>query len=172
MDGKIKPPKYAYFAYKTERRASFLELVSKTAVAAVVVIYSASLLAISLGDILTGIGFAVVSGLSLAILSLSRKLLNKKRPYEIYDVSDLAPKLEGRRGGLSFPSRHVFSAFLIGTMLAFASPLFGLAVALLGILIALCRVILLIHFPRDVIAGALIGIAAGVIGALALEFLI
>ena len=45
-------------------------------------------------------------------LSRIRKLINSPRPYEVYDILPLIPR-DGQ--GQSFPSRHVFSIFLITT---------------------------------------------------------
>ena len=89
------------------------------------------------------------------------------RTAEVYLDSDLS----SRRTGLSFPSRHVFSAFLIGTVLLSESIALGAIVLALGLLIALARVVLLIHFVRDVIAGAVIGVLAGVLGVIALNLI-
>ena len=71
-----------------------------------------------------------------------------------------------RRAGRSFPSRHVFSAFLIGMLWCIYSVPLGIAAMLLGTYIALERVLLGIHFPRDVIAGAAIGVLSGLVGIL------
>ena len=172
MIEKVKPPRYAYFAYRTDSRASAIGALSKLAVIAVVAVYSVSALALLLTELVAGVGFVLVSGSSFVVVSLARRVISAKRPYEIYDVSDVAPWLADRRLGMSFPSRHVFSAFLIGTMLVFASWPLGSAVLLLGVFIAVSRVILLVHFPHDVIAGAVIGALSGVMGALVINYLI
>ena len=70
------------------------------------------------------------------------------------------------------PTTHIFSVFVIGTtfmVLAVndASPA-GVAIAavmmVMGLLQAVLRVIGGVHFIRDVIVGALIGILAGIVG--------
>ncbi len=97
---------------------------------------------------------------SFIALTLLRVLINAPRPYEVFNAAPVIPK---KTKGKSFPSRHVFSIFVIGTtFLAVApTPLFGIIILLLGFGLAIVRVYTGLHFPRDVIAGALLGIAAG-----------
>ena len=104
---------------------------------------------------------ALVLFVPFVLVSAVRTLVCAPRPYEIYSFYEKKPD---RAKAKSFPSRHAFSAFAIaGAMLAFnvtfSFLLFGLAVAL-----CVCRYLLGIHFPRDLVAGALIGILASVLG--------
>lgn len=94
------------------------------------------------------------------ILSQIRKLINSPRPYETYEIQPLISR-DGH--GQSFPSRHVFSIFLIGTLWYGIFPLVGLLLCFLGIILAVIRVIGGVHFPKDVFFGALIGIICGCI---------
>ena len=100
---------------------------------------------------------------SFILLSVFRTAVNAKRPYEVFDIS---PILAKNTKGKSFPSRHVFSIFVIAMTFLFilGSPVLGITILILGILLSVARVILGVHFPRDVIAGALFGIIAGIIG--------
>lgn len=102
----------------------------------------------------------VVPFASFALLTIVRKTINAPRPYEVFETQPVIPK---NTLGKSFPSRHVFSIFVIGTtFLAVApSPIFGIVVLLLGVALAIVRVCTGLHFPRDVVAGALLGMAAG-----------
>lgn len=100
---------------------------------------------------------------SFLILTVFRNLVNAKRPYEVFDMP---PVIAKETKGRSFPSRHVFSVFIIA-MTFFAVcpvPFLGATIFVLGILLAVVRVFAGVHFPKDVIAGALFGIAAGWIG--------
>ena len=101
--------------------------------------------------------------LPFALVSALRALINAPRPAELCGLD--AP---GSRRGSSFPSRHVHSAFSIGTVLLFVSAPLGISVLLLGVCLGACRVLLGIHFPRDVIAGALTGSVTALIGMLIL----
>lgn len=171
MEERVTPPKYALWAYKTGNRARLIDTSAKLAVFAVVAVFLTASVVITISDVPVGLGFITFSLIPFVILTFARRLVNAKRPYEIYDVSGLDSDLSSRRTGLSFPSRHVFSAFLIGTVLLSESIALGAIVLALGLLIALARVVLLIHFVRDVIAGAVIGVLAGVLGVIALNLI-
>jgi membrane-associated phospholipid phosphatase len=103
--------------------------------------------------------------LPFVILSLLRRVINAPRPYELYEFFEAPPK---RKKGKSFPSRHAFSIFAIGTLCLFVNPLLGALTLALGILMCIFRVLLGIHFVRDVVAGAIVGVACSLIGALIL----
>ncbi len=114
--------------------------------------------------------YIAIPAASFAGVSVSRVILHSRRPYEMLPVTPLIPK---ETKGKSFPSRHVFSAFMIAmTYLAAAyysggpllrSPLFAAAVLLfvLSDVLGDLRVLLGVHFLRDTIAGMLIAIVCG-----------
>lgn len=89
------------------------------------------------------------------VLSIFRCLVNRPRPYEKFGVSSVIPK---DKKGRSFPSRHVFSAFIIAfTYLSMShiTTIFlyiGFILLILAILIAVIRVLSGVHFISDVIA--------------------
>ncbi|HEX6585904.1 MAG TPA: phosphatase PAP2 family protein [Solirubrobacterales bacterium] len=72
------------------------------------------------------------------------------------------PPLGGAPSSLSFPSAHATSSFACATAMTRIAPeaavLFVLAAA-----IAACRPYLGMHYPSDVLAGALLGTALGLI---------
>ena len=103
----------------------------------------------------------LIPGISFIILSILRDRINAPRPYEVFDIP---PVIDKKTTGHSFPSRHIFSIFVIATTIFYFFPVFGILLAIVGALLAANRVIGGVHFLRDVIAGALSGIAAGVIG--------
>jgi undecaprenyl-diphosphatase len=61
----------------------------------------------------------------------------------------------------SFPSGHTLSSFLAATILGRTDRRIGFAAFPLACLIAFSRLYLYVHFPSDVLCGALIGIVLG-----------
>jgi membrane-associated phospholipid phosphatase len=61
----------------------------------------------------------------------------------------------------SFPSGHATTSFACATVLAFAVPRRRLPLLLLAAAIAWSRVYVGVHYPLDVLAGALLGAAIG-----------
>lgn len=110
---------------------------------------------------------AFAAGIPFLAVSIVRKIIGAPRPYELYEFYEVKPK---GKAGQSFPSRHVFSAFIIASLAICTSPWLSLAAALLGTALAVSRVLLGMHFIRDVLAGALIGIICGTLGILILIF--
>ena len=104
--------------------------------------------------------YLAIPGISFVAVSIFRKCYNAKRPYEIYDFKPLIPK---DTIGKSFPSRHVFSIFVIGTTLLCHYTFPGVLILYMGCLLAAIRVITGVHFPKDVIVGGLIGILCGAV---------
>lgn len=103
----------------------------------------------------------LVPAVSFALLSVFRNICNAKRPYEVLDIRPLIHK---DKRGKSFPSRHVFSVFVIAMTFLWLVPPLGGVFLLVGVGLALCRVIGGVHWPLDVIVGAAVGILSGVIG--------
>jgi len=100
----------------------------------------------------------VAPGTGFALVSLLRKTINAPRPYEVFDIKPLIIK---DTVGQSFPSKHVYSSFAIAMCwLSFSFALGAILVAL-AFCIACIRVVGGVHFPKDVAAGALIGLAFG-----------
>ncbi len=94
-------------------------------------------------------------------VTVARRVIGEPRPNQSY--SFYADIREATRSS-SFPSRHVFSAFAIGVAaLPYSVPL-GITALVSGAVLAATRVLIGKHFPRDVIAGALIGTATSLIG--------
>lgn len=100
------------------------------------------------------------------ILSVYRNVRNAPRPYELLDIHPLIHK---DKPGKSFPSRHVFSVFVIAATFYYLCPWLGIVFLALGVILALCRVIGGVHWPSDVIVGAAAGLLSGVVGYCLLE---
>lgn len=103
----------------------------------------------------------LTTGISFVLVSLFRHVFNSDRPYTKYDFEPIVKK---EKTGESMPSRHVFSAFVIGMAFLYVKPWLGVTVLALGAVMGFGRVVAGVHFPKDVIAGAIIGIASGIVG--------
>lgn len=103
----------------------------------------------------------VTTGISFIALSFFRTYLSYPRPYEALDIQPLIPK---NKQGKSFPSRHVFSIFVIAVSLYYLQPVVGTVFLAEGVVLAGIRVIAGFHFPKDVVVGAVCGILAGILG--------
>lgn len=106
----------------------------------------------------TVLSYILVPGISFLLLSFVRSRINRKRPYEEWEIDPLIHR-EGM--GNSMPSRHVFSAVLISMCILRQNVFLGVIFLILSACIAVVRVLGGVHYPRDVIAGYLIGAAAG-----------
>ena len=104
----------------------------------------------------------LVPGISFVLVSIFRSWYDAPRPYEIPGAEP--PLIKKDAPGKSFPSRHIFSIFVIAVTFFWVWPVPGILIGIAGILLAWSRVAGGVHFPRDVIAGALIGVFSGVIG--------
>lgn len=100
----------------------------------------------------------LVPGVSFGAVSIFRKIYNAQRPYEVYGFQ---PLIQKDTKGKSFPSRHVFSIFVIAVAIAPFYPNACVGLGFAGVILGVLRVITGVHFPKDVIAGALMGIFFG-----------
>ena len=103
----------------------------------------------------------VVPAVTFILVSLFRKVFNARRPYEKYGIPSALKK---DTVGKSFPSRHVFSVFVIATTLYAVNPVLSAVLLVLGIVLSIIRVVGGVHFIKDVAAGAVIGVACGIAG--------
>lgn len=85
-----------------------------------------------------------------------KDLVQRPRPY-----AGIAPSYL-YTSNYSFPSGHALTAFIAATIiLAYFGWKWGLVSYLVAALIGISRIVLDVHYPSDVIAGAAIGIALG-----------
>ncbi|MCD8501681.1 MAG: phosphatase PAP2 family protein [Bacillaceae bacterium] len=99
--------------------------------------------------------------ISFVLVSVFRKYYNAPRPYETLDI---VPLISKDTIGKSFPSRHVFSVFVIAMVFLSISSRLGIAFLIIGSFLAIVRVIGGVHYLKDVIAGAAVGILSGLLG--------
>lgn len=102
----------------------------------------------------------LIMGGGFFLLSLGRRLYNRPRPYQTWDIQPLIKK---DSLGKSFPSRHVFSATVIAMLALMINPWLGGTMLFLAAILAILRVLGGVHYPSDVLAGYVIGILVGLL---------
>ena len=163
----IKYVKLYKWANRTVTRRTVLKVLDYTAVIAVVLAYAGYLTYLFIVDGIEPAFRAVVfSALPFLLFTFFRKSLNAPRPYEVMNFEEMGFPIPSKKRGSSFPSRHVFSATLIATMMLLRLPVVGVITFLFAILLSVVRVMRGIHFMRDVTVGALVGVVGGVIALL------
>lgn len=100
-------------------------------------------------------------GISFFVVEILRRVIPAKRPYEALDISPLIPKNKSMN---SFPSRHTYSIYVIAMCFFRCFYPVGIFLSALGVIMAYVRVVGGMHFPRDVLAGAAIGVLSGFVG--------
>jgi undecaprenyl-diphosphatase len=102
----------------------------------------------------------VAAGLSLLVATVVARLVGRPRPFVAHPrtIHDFLP----HAADPGFPSDHATAAFAIAIVLLLVLGRWALPVLLLAIALAVSRVLLGVHYPADVIAGALLGSAAAV----------
>jgi len=105
---------------------------------------------------------ALLGPIAIALNYVVKLIVKRPRP-----VLEGLPPLGGAPSSLSFPSAHATSAFAVATAMTRVDPLGALAFVL-AFALALGRPYLGMHYPSDVLAGALLGVALGLIVPLSL----
>ena len=116
-------------------------------------------------------GKILVIGLILLIIvtdqtgfRILKELFERVRPCRA--LTDAITPL-GCAGGYSFPSNHALNNFAAATFISRLYPNFKWIVFIVALMIAISRVYLGVHYPSDILGGALIGIVFGYLFSLA-----
>lgn len=86
------------------------------------------------------------------LVTLIRKIINRKRPYETMNIIPLSKHKHGE----SFPSRHTVSAFAIAFACLNVNMTLGGFMIILAIIIAFTRILCGVHYLSDVISAIII----------------
>lgn len=108
-------------------------------------------------------GVLLLVGLVVAMLAGNLALKNLfARPRPCW-LDESVPLLIDRPSDYSFPSGHTMAAAIGVTILTAADRRFGWAAIPLAVLIAFSRMYLYVHFPSDILGGAVLGVAIGLL---------
>lgn len=97
-------------------------------------------------------------GLSVIIFMAVKSIIGRPRPYQSWPG---LPCLMAAPDKFSFPSGHTMTAFSAWSSLALAMPALTIPFMLIAITIGLSRIFLGLHYPTDVLAGAVLGSGIG-----------
>jgi membrane-associated phospholipid phosphatase len=100
---------------------------------------------------------ALLGPFAIALNYAIKLVARRPRP-----VLEGLPPLGGAPSSLSFPSAHATSSFAVATAMCRVDPATS-AAFLIAIALSLGRPYLGMHYPSDVLAGALLGIVLGLI---------
>lgn len=126
--------------------------------AAYILLLAFALLRLPLGRFLRVMG---VPAAAFLLGTALRAYLNKPRPYEVMALPPISKK---DTRGQSFPSRHVFCAAVISMAFGYVWPPLGMVFGLAAVAIAVLRVLLGVHWIKDVLAGLAFGWGMGILG--------
>ncbi|MFE9689559.1 phosphatase PAP2 family protein [Micromonospora sp. NPDC005806] len=105
---------------------------------------------------------AAVLALAFAVGQGAAAISTEVRPFQTHPVHQLIP----HAAGPSLPSDHATAAFAVAFAVgAFLSRRWGVGLAVLAVLLGFARVWTGVHYPADILAGAVIaGAAVGAVG--------
>lgn len=121
----------------------------------------------------TGLMMAVALTLGLLLVNgIIKPIVGRPRPYTFDNAlikeGDLLVK--ALQDG-SFPSGHTLASFEASTVLMIRDKRFGIPALVFSIIVLFSRLYLYVHFPTDVITGAILGVIFGVLGVVIVNFI-
>ena len=107
-------------------------------------------------------GITLLAGLVVHLLTCNIALKNivcRDRPCWVNDSVEL---LVSNPTDYSFPSGHTMVSFVAATVLTMLHPKWGFWAYPVAALLGFSRLYLYVHFPTDVLAGAILGVIVGI----------
>jgi membrane-associated phospholipid phosphatase len=117
------------------------------------------------------VGFVLGSLTLLLFVTIIKALTDRARPFRAMQDTRVVGI---REPGLSFPSGHTTQTFFMMTLVvAVYEPMWLVSILLYGIalLVGVTRVYLGVHYPRDVMAGAVVGVMWATLATLVAPYL-
>lgn len=96
--------------------------------------------------------------ITFIVVTIVRRLINAPRLYKVYSIKPLIAK---KKEGESFPSRHTLSITIIAMVGVYVWWPVGIVLWIMSVCMGISRVLAGVHFPKDVLAAAMISIVAG-----------
>ncbi|OFX19156.1 MAG: hypothetical protein A2033_02020 [Bacteroidetes bacterium GWA2_31_9] len=109
------------------------------------------------------LGIAIADQISSSII---KELVHRLRPSHNPDFTQLVHIVNDYRGGLfGFVSSHAANTFLFATLtsLFFRNKWFSFSIFTWAIIVSYSRIALAVHYPLDIIGGAILGISISII---------
>jgi undecaprenyl-diphosphatase len=103
---------------------------------------------------------ALAAGAALAVNHVIALFWARPRPFTAHPAVHV---LLSRSTDPSFPSDHAAAAFAIAAVAILVRPRLGVAAVVLACLVAYARVYVGVHYPGDVLGGALVGVVVGIV---------
>ena len=148
------------------RAVKALSIFDKLLALAFVVIYPLFLALVLFGkpfQLLFTLNKVGLPALCFCAVTLLRWLIKRPRPYETTGAG-IEPLTKKRGTGNSMPSRHIASAFVISLVILPECLLAGIACLVAATSLMVLRFFEGVHYPSDLLVGALLGITFGIIG--------
>jgi len=98
-------------------------------------------------------------------VKLFKEVFERLRPSRVDDLKDVIHLLHGKRGGkYGFVSSHAANSFAAATFLAllFKNRLFTYSIMAWAVIVSYSRIYAGVHYPGDVVCGAILGIVIGI----------
>jgi len=105
-------------------------------------------------------GGSIVLG-RLIITEIIKRLYSSPRPYII--LEGVKKIIAGNTDYQSFPSGHTTIFFALATAIYFFNKKLGIVSFVVAILVGLSRIFVGVHWPIDILGGAVIGIVSGIL---------
>lgn len=100
-------------------------------------------------------------GASDLVANRVKHCVDRSRPCKDLQTSQMVEQRWHVHGNRSFPSSHASNSAAMATVVALFYPALGGAACLLAFLVGLSRIYLGVHYPSDVLAGWILGMAIG-----------